>query len=82
MLMLLEYHEVISVEVSAKAMVPLVVVGRAVLSTEIHVFGVLMENHSPVNMVVLSEVSVVPQEVRRRRKEKITSLFMVWKIRK
>jgi hypothetical protein len=82
-LILLEYPETISVEVRASAIEPLVVAGNAALSTEIHVFGVLIENPSPAKGVVLIvESVVVPQEVRKMRQDKMIILFMLRKEKK
>jgi len=76
-LILLEYPDTISVEVSAKEIVPFLVVGSAALSITIHVFGISIEKPSPVNGVVLRVVSVAaPQEVRRKRQARIIILFI------
>ncbi len=81
--MLLEYPETISVDVSARAMVPFFVTGRAALSTGIQLAGVLTEKPSQANgVVLLTEVSVVPQEVKRARKPRMIILFIKVKVKK
>lgn len=81
-LILLEYPDTISVEVSASAIVPFVVDGRAALSTGIQVFGISMEKPSPLKGEVLMEESDLPQETRSKRQEKITNLFIIRKVKK
>lgn len=81
-LILLEYPETISVEVRAKTTVPFLVLGRVELSTAIHVFGILTENHSPLKSVAFKEVSVAPQEPRSNKQEVIIILFIQEKVKK